>query len=276
MLKQWKIHLEAGAAGEHSVSVPSVPSAFIHHSHFTPSFSCLDAGGSVWLYLCVCAHCVSPEAVPNSDSVNMWVTQWKWFGSKTVESSQLRTEKRLCGSVWVTPLQQWWAAVFRQVNVTTDYMKSHMHTVSLMSFFSSGECNARCNCGRKCPFSELLPFLISSDRRSRRIDGIPQGFDISSSILCDHFSEKGTSVLRCSSAPNWLWLSWRVADSKNENWHSDLKMTLTLGHWTWPILLREYCRFCHMYGPSRAWYNLFVRFVGFFPGDLNCDTCQRV
>lgn len=33
--------------------------------------------------------------------------------------------------------------------------------------------------------------MITSDWISQQIDGIPQGFDISSSILCDHISEMG-------------------------------------------------------------------------------------
>ncbi len=40
-------------------------------------------------------------------------------------------------------------------------------------------------------FYVLLLFLITSDWINQQINGIPQGFDISSSILCDHFSKKG-------------------------------------------------------------------------------------
>lgn len=47
-------------------------------------------------------------------------------------------------------------------------------------------------------FYVLLLFLITSGWINQQIDETPQGFDISSSILCDH-TEKGTSILmQCS------------------------------------------------------------------------------
>lgn len=44
-------------------------------------------------------------------------------------------------------------------------------------------------------FDVPLLLLITSDWINQKINEIPQGFDISSSILCDHISEKETRIL---------------------------------------------------------------------------------
>lgn len=98
-------------------------------------------------------------------------------------------------------------------------------------------------------FCVVLLLLITSDWINQQIDEISQGFDISSNILCDQISDKGTSILRWCSAPNWLWLSWLVADSKDGDWHYDVKMALTNANE--PAQLCEYC--CYYYNVIILW-----------------------
>lgn len=90
-------------------------------------------------------------------------------------------------------------------------------------------------------------FLITSEWINQQINDISQGFDISSSVSVDHISEERISMLHWCNAPNWLWLSWLVADFKDRNWHSDFKNALNFtSQWTGPAQLCECCWFCHV------------------------------
>lgn len=70
-----------------------------------------------------------------------------------------------------------------------------MRTVTLFEF-SSGNIMWTGIVGGNVHFLCAAAVTDTSDWINQQIDEIPQGFDISSNILCDQISEKGTSIPR--------------------------------------------------------------------------------